>query len=186
MIYSESANISFLVMPKNASESISRSLKEGFSRVSPKIKTLPNTTFICILRDPYERWISGTVEEFLYPSTDRYYTAGDMIKILKKRLDNDSGIIHNSHTIMQCDIYKWKKFKTIEFYNLTPTTLRIIKDKHKCFDRIHNAHVSSRGKRLPYKLILTEWIYANNHEQTIRNLLQRDYDFVSKIKFQNA
>ena len=70
IFYNEAKNLALLTIAKNCSESILQGVTKDFVYFDT-IDLPKDTTAIVIFRDPYDRWISGTVEYFAYPDSLR-------------------------------------------------------------------------------------------------------------------
>lgn len=195
MIYSEKRKIAFLTIPKNASETIAQCTHKDFTLVSDKTPLPRDTTQICIIRDPFDRWKSGTIEYFVHPTsrinqfnlrnTIQPIMIPEMRRRLTKWLTHDEPQPWDYHTNFQCEAYKWGKFKNIKFYWYNDTVIQTIQNDFSCFKNLKSFH--KKDKYADYKKTLLDFIEKNEHAvmAQLQKMYATDYNFIANLKFVN-
>lgn len=178
IIYNKARQLAFYTIAKNCSESILQCRNKSFERQQDTFNLPNNTKVICILRDPIDRWISGTVEFFsqIPPSSIL-----GMNKSLVFWLDKEpyAWDFHTEHQSKDINT-SWD----IDYFWFGPTVLQDIQAKYKCFDKIIHTH---REKfRTPYRQAIIEFMQNNPQvESRLKTFYKNDYTLIENSQFVN-
>ena len=160
-------DVSILAIPKNCSSSIITGLKSSQPGLA--------NTVICILRDPFDRWRSGTIQYFTHEFSLQAHTLDFWLK---------TGMYFDEHTMPQTHFIEGNN---IVYYYYKPNVLESIQADWDIFDSIPHLQKTEQPEKQKVKRKVDKWI-SNNREQLkdkIDNIYKDDYKQIEKAKFKN-
>lgn len=184
IFYNEAKNLALLTIAKNCSESILQGVTKDFVHCDTIV--LPKgTTAIVIFRDPYDRWISGTVEYFAYPEGLRDLPVSERgVQLNLQQWLNREPAPWDYHTSLQSEFYDYSDLD-LKPYWFCNSVLEDINKDYNCFDKILVTHQEKLRKK--YKKIVKGFINKNQQviESKLSTLYDADYKFFNTLKFVN-
>ena len=184
IFYNEAKNLALLTIAKNCSESIKQGVTKDFVYYDT-IDLPKDTTAIVIFRDPYDRWISGTVEYFAYPESVSYLSTSEHgVQLNLQQWLNREPMPWDYHTSLQSVVYNYSNLD-LKPYWFCNSVLEDINKDYNCFDEILVTHQGKLRKK--YKKIIKEFINKNQKvvESKLSTLYNVDYKFFNTLKFVN-
>ena len=162
-----SKDVSILAIPKNCSSSIITGLK-------PSVIGSANTV-ICILRDPFDRWRSGTIQYFTHEERLQAHTLDVWLK---------TGTYFDEHTLPQTTFIKGNN---IVYYYYKSNVLESIQADWNIFDSIPHLQKTEQPDKQKIKRKVDKWISKNKEQlkDKIVNIYKDDYEQIEKVKFKN-
>lgn len=160
-------DVSILAIPKNCSSSIITGLK-------PSVLGLANTV-ICILRDPFDRWRSGTIQYFTHEGRLQAHTLDMWLK---------TGTYFDEHTLPQTNFIKGNN---IVYYYYKSNVLESIQADWNIFDSIPHLQKTEQTEKQKVKRKVDKWISKNKTQLKVKigNIYKDDYKQIEKAKFEN-
>jgi len=180
--YSKKRNLYIFAIAKNCTNSILKNLTDDFVKGSQPRK---DADIIVILRDPYQRWISGTVEYFSYTIES---DPTSMIKRLDRWLMFPP-VKFDYHTEAQSDAlidihdYTGRKF----YYYQDKEVLHYVNAHWNILKKVQHLNTSQDKLRKPFANALRLWA-EKNHEKLssqLELLYKDDYKLIQKSGFVN-
>jgi len=184
IFYNEAKNLALLTIAKNCSESILQGVTKDFVHFDT-IDLPKDTTAIVIFRDPYDRWISGTVEYFAYPDSMRDLPMSERgVQLNLQHWLNQEPVPWDYHTSLQSTVYDYFNLD-LKPYWFCNSVLEDINKDYNCFDKIPVTHQEKLRKK--YKKIVKGFINKNQQviESKLSTLYDADYKFFNTLKFVN-
>lgn len=184
IFYNEAKNLALLTIAKNCSESILQGVTKDFVHCDT-IDLPKGTTAIVIFRDPYDRWISGTVEYFAYPEGLRDLPVSERgVQLNLQQWLNREPAPWDYHTSLQSEFYDYSDLD-LKPYWFCNSVLEDINKDYNCFDKILVTHQEKLRKK--YKKIVKGFINKNQQviESKLSTLYDADYKFFNTLKFVN-
>jgi len=135
-------------------------------------------TYICILRDPIDRWISGTAEYFHRAGVTRIDTFVDLFNhVVVPKISIDT------HTLPQAVFLQGLKFETIDAYEFSPSVLQRIDTVYNCCSSFDTVHTTQEYE---IKKTFSEYIHeALNKSKKFKNKVKSyysiDYDLIERL-----
>lgn len=190
-VYSPERNLYFCTIAKNCSTSIINQLPEDFVAVKPPL----DADVVVILRDPIDRWISGTVEYFTYGPHSFVTTLGNanpskMLMALNSYIKRDTLYAFDFHTGLQsAELKNIKKFTgKIHYYYYHPDVLDDIQQDFNVFKSVSKENTTSADKHRPkFRMTLNSWL-ETNHEKLypkLKEFYKKDYKLINRSQFVN-
>lgn len=183
--YSKTRNLYVLTIAKNCSTSLLDNLTPDFEQHQRPLKT---ADVIVILRDPYERWLSGTVEYFAITASEQYGTREHMLRML------DIWLRHTPH---EFDYHTEPQSKSLEvidqfsgnvyYYYQHSKVLDDINQDWNILERIEHNNTSEHRHRPKFRHALDKWVYKNK-ERLLKHLdvlYAEDYKLINSLQFVN-
>lgn len=184
IFYNEAKNLALLTIAKNCSESILQGVTKDFVYFDT-IDLPKDTTAITIFRDPYDRWISGTVEYFAYPDSLRDLSISERgVQLNLHQWLRKEPVPWDYHTSLQSTVYNYSNLD-LKPYWFCSSVLEDINKDYNCFDKIVVTHQEKLRKK--YKKIVKEFINKNQQviESKLSTLYDADYKLFNTLKFVN-
>lgn len=190
-VYSAKRNLYFCTIAKNCSTSIINQLPKDFQATKP----LPDTDVIVILRDPVDRWISGTVEYFTYGPHSFVTTHGapnpsKMLMALNSYVKRDRLYAFDYHTELQsAELKTIKKFTgKIHYYYYHAGVLDDIQKDFDVFKSVSKENSTVADKHRPkFRSVLESWLEINREVlyPKLKEFYKKDYKAINKLNFVN-
>lgn len=160
-------DVSILAIPKNCSSSIITGLK-------PSQPGLADTV-ICILRDPLDRWRSGTIQ---------YFTYEERLKDQTLDIWLTKGTYFDVHTMPQSHFIKGNNIINYYYKN---NVLESIQADWDIFDSIPHLQKTDKPAKEKVKRKVDKWISKNKTQLQVKidKIYEKDYMQIAKAKFQN-
>jgi hypothetical protein len=183
--YSEERNLYILSIAKNCTSSMLANLKDDFvSGTHPR----KDADVIVILRDPYKRWISGTVEFFaLTQDLHRYRPVEYMLPALDRWL-RFPPVVFDYHTEPQSVTLNTElpEFTGRVFYYYQDSkVLDAINTQWNILNKVEHLNTAKHSIRPKFVKAINKWAKQNHDKlvEHINNLYAEDYKIINKSRF---
>jgi len=189
--YSPKRNFYFCTIAKNCSTSIIKQLPTDFLSNQKPCK---DAEVVIILRDPIDRWFSGTTEYFAYgpPPFEHILkksSTKQMIRILNWHIKMPTLHPFDYHTELQSNVIAHVKQFTgnIHYYYYHYDVLDDIRNDFGILKSISRENTGADKNRLRYRKALNKWSEKNHKELYLKleEFYKPDYDMINNLNFVN-